>query len=100
MRIAQRIAKAFERLEPWDLRVGDIWLHPKQVEELRGEPVYDPIAHRCLRDEFIKIKGAPFVGTIYGARVFASEIVPENHIAIAPAGLEAILTDKSACMPF
>lgn len=103
MSIVDRLCKAFERIEQWDMRVGDIWLHPKQVAELEAEKndaAYDRIAQKCVRDAFIELKGAPFVGSFLGARVFESEIVVENHVALVPSGFDAKLTGSEGCTPF
>jgi hypothetical protein len=98
--VAERLGKAFGRLEQWDLRVRDVWLHPKQIAELKGSKAYDPVADRQLRDFFIKLRGASYVGMIYGARVFESDAVLEDHVVLAPDGLDAKIEGSAACMPF
>lgn len=98
--IIERLDGAFKRLEQWDLHVGDVWLHPNQVVELAGEPAFDLISSLRVRDAFLESKGAPYVGMLFGARVFSSVIVVENHVVLVPVGLDAKLTDGAACMPF
>jgi hypothetical protein len=101
-KVSDRLVVIFHWIEQWDLRVGDLWLHPKQVVELDAEQSlgFDKIASARVRDSFLDSKGAPYVGIYAGARVFASELVVENHVVAVPDGLDAKLIDKAACMPF
>jgi hypothetical protein len=36
----------------------------------------------------------------FGARVFESEIVPENHVGILPDDWDAKLVGRAGCRPF
>ena len=99
--VVERLKKVFEWVEQWDLRVGDLWLHPKQVGELNalGHPGWDKVCSARVRQAFLEDKGALYVGMIFGARVFESEKVPEDHVAVVPADLDAKLVGSAACRP-
>ena len=100
--IIDRLKKVFEWIEERDMRVGELWLHPKQVKELEGagDLFMDRIAQRAVREAYLESKGALHVGVLWGARVFQTEKVVENHVAALPDGWEARLLDSTACMPF
>jgi hypothetical protein len=101
MSIVVRIHQTFERLEQWDLRVGTVWLNPKQILELAADRsgAWDPIWDRHVRDIYIPQRGAPLAGMLFGANVHASPIVPENHIGVIPAGFDGRITGPEGCMP-
>jgi hypothetical protein len=98
--ILVRLRDAFNRLEQWDMRVGDVWLHPSQVEELRKHVEFDRISSFRVERAFVESKGALYKGMLFGARVFESEIVPVNHVGLVSDGWESKLTDRAGCMPF
>lgn len=100
--IIERLKKVFTWIEERDLRVGELWLHPKQVEELvvANPEGWDRIAQRAVIQGYVEEKGALYVGLLWGAQVFQSEIVVEDHVAALPTGWRARLLDSTACMPF
>ncbi len=100
--IVERLRKVFGWIEERDMRVGELWLHPKQVVELieSKDPGWDRIAQRAVRDGFLESKGALHVGLLWGARVFETEKVVEDHVAALPDGWEAKLIGSAGCMPF
>jgi hypothetical protein len=102
MNIVERLKKVFEWIERMDLRVGDIWLNPKQVAELEAEkhPGYDKIADGRVRDAYLELKGAKCVAYLWGARVFDTDMVPEDHVGALPSDWDAKLTGSAGCMPF
>lgn len=89
-----RLCAAFQSMESWDLRVGYIWLNPKDTRTIK--PLIDPVSslrtHRLISGKF----GAVFAGHCFGALVFASDLIPVGHIALAPDGMEAKITSSSA----
>jgi len=100
--IIERLKKVFTWIEERDLRVGELWLHPKQIAELieSKDPGWDKVASLYVREETKKWRGAPLVGLLYGANVYESEIVVEDHVVALPSGLDVKLIDSTACMPF
>ena len=103
MSILDRIGKAFEPIEQWDMRVGDVWLNPKQVAELAGLPEFDRV--HPVRDVIIDpprelASGARYVGMLFNARVFESSLVPEDQVGLIPAGWEAKLIGPEGCRSF
>lgn len=100
--IIERLKKVFTWIEERDLRVGELWLHPKQVVELNESKDigWDRVASHHVREETKKQKGAPLVGFLYGANVYESEIVVADHVVALPSGLDVKLLDSTACMPF
>lgn len=103
MSILDRIGKAFEPIEQWDMRVGDVWLNPKQVAELAGLPEFDRV--HPVRDVIIDpprelASGARYVGMLFNARVFESPLVPEDQVGLIPAGWEAKLIGPEGCRSF
>lgn len=99
--IIERLKGVFTWIEQMDMRVGELWLHPKQVIELEeaGDPGWDKIHQRAVKLAYLESKGALHVGLLWGARVFQSEKVVEDHVAALPDGWEAKLIDRCACMP-
>lgn len=102
MNIAERLKKVFEWIELRDLRVGELWLHPKQIAELEAEEVsgYDEVAQAVVRDAYLESKGARLMGYLWGARVFESAMVVENHVGALPDDWDAKLLGSAGCMPF
>lgn len=100
MNIIPRLADAFGWYEEKDVRIGDVWLHPVHIAELKGESDFDQISSLRVREAFLDSKGALYVGMIFGARVFESTLVMEDHVVLVPDGLEAKLLDRSAGMSF
>lgn len=102
MDIIERLKKVFAWIEERDMRVGELWLHPAQVKELdeAKDPGWDRNAQMSVIRFYLDTKGAPYVGVLWGARVFESKIVVEDHVAALPDGWEAKLVDTPACMPF
>jgi hypothetical protein len=102
MSILDRIGKAFEPIEQWDMRVGDVWLNPKQVAELAGLPEFDRVhpVRDVVIDYYEKTSGARYVGMLFNARVFESPLVPEDQVGLIPAGWEAKLIGPEGCRSF
>jgi hypothetical protein len=100
--IVGRLVKVFEWIEQRGMRVGDVWLHPKQAQELfvRHPDVFDREVEPKILRYYAELKGATLLGYIFGARVFESEIVVENHVGIIPDGWDAKLVDSAGCTPF
>jgi hypothetical protein len=100
--IIERLRNVFGWIEERDMRVCELWLHPKQVAELdaSNNPGWDRVNQRAVMRAYLDTKGAINVGFLWGALVFESEIVVENHVAALPDGWEARLVNSSACMPF
>lgn len=100
--IIERLKKVYGWIEERDMRVGEVWLHPKQVAELiaAGDPGWDRINQKAVIELYLESKGALHVGLLWGARVFQTEKVVEDHVAALPDGWEAKLIDSTACMPF
>jgi hypothetical protein len=93
------ISRAFRVIEENDLRVGAIWLNPREVSALEtsARAHYDKVNDPRVRRSHMATVGAPFEGMIFGAKVFSSGVVVPGHIAILPDGFEARLVDSSAC---
>jgi hypothetical protein len=103
MDIIERLKKVFGWIEERDLRVGELWLHPRQVAELEAakDPGWDKVVSRAVQQMAAEAKGgALYVALLWGAAVYQSEMVVEDHCAALPAGWSAKLIDSSACMPF
>jgi hypothetical protein len=101
--IIERLKKVFGWIEERDMRVGELWLHPKQVAELEAanDPGWDKVASRVVQQMVAETKGgALYVALLWGASVYQSEMVIEDHVAALPDGWNAKLIDSSACMPF
>lgn len=81
-------------LETWDLRIGDIYLHPACVDLVKNAPDFDRTADLFVRQAFPGLEGY-----LFGMRVFSSDIVPEEHIAMIPDGIEGRLVSSAACIP-
>jgi hypothetical protein len=102
LNIIDRLKEVWGWVEHRDLRVGEIWLHPKQVAELAAtkDPGWDAIAMLAVREMFLETKGGLYVGMLWGAQVFESGIIVEDHVVALPTGLFVKLIDSSACMRF
>jgi hypothetical protein len=100
--IIKRLKEVFAWMERRDLRVGELWLHSNQVNELveAKDPGWDRVAQRAVLMGYLESKGALNVGFLWGACVFEAEIVPENHVGVIPDGWEAKLIDPAGCFPF
>ncbi len=100
--IIERMKGVFGWIEQWDMRVGELWLHPKQVEELNAanDPGWDRVAQRAVVEAYREEKGALLIGYLWGAYVFQSEIVVPDHVVALPTGLQVKLLDSTACRPF
>lgn len=100
--IIERVKKVFEWIELRDLRVGELWLNPKQTGELNDSKHsgYDKIADLRVRDAYLELKGARLVAHLWGARVFESDMVPEDHVGALPDDWDAKLIGSAGCMPF
>jgi hypothetical protein len=100
--IVRRLIRVFEGVEQLGMRVGDVWLHPKQAKELLvgHADVFDREVDPQILRHYIELKGATLLGYIFGARVFESEIVPENHVGAIPDDWDARLVGSAGCMPF
>jgi len=91
MTLLEKLKARFEWLEREDLRVGLLYLNPKEIAELKGHEEFDPCASKQLRDLGIR-------GYLWGTTVFESELVPENHVCIVQDGLKVELVDRAACV--
>ncbi len=91
--LLHKLKARFEWLEREDLRVGRLYLNPKEIAELEkvGLENYDRVNMRQLRELGIR-------GALWGATVYESDIVPENHVCILQDGLEVTLIDRAACV--
>jgi hypothetical protein len=97
--LKQALLREFEWLEDRDLRVGTIFLNPKQVTALSGLPDFD-LLHPSNRRAFMKTDPQPGInwGTLWGAQVRSCKAVPENHAAIVPDGMVLADLDGAACV--
>jgi hypothetical protein len=100
--IIDRLIKVFGWIEERDLRVGQLWLNPKQIEQLNEShhAGWDKVASYHVREETRKLKGAPLVGFFLGAEVYESETVVAEHVVALPSGLDVKLLDGTGAMPF
>ncbi len=92
------ISRAFRAIEMCDLRVGAIWLHPREILTLGTDApgFFDKVNDPRVKASYMDVVGAPFEGLLFGAKVFSSEVVVPGHIAILPDGFQAKLTDSCA----
>lgn len=92
MTLLDKLRARFEWLEREDLRVGLLYLNAGQIAEL-GEhrQDFDVCATRQLREAGIR-------GALWGATVFESDLVPDNHVCIVQDGLDVKLVDGAACV--
>jgi hypothetical protein len=100
--IVERLRGVFGWVEERGMRVGDVWLHPNQAKELLvgHVEVFDrETVPQQLRNA-IETKGGVLLGYIFGARVYQSEIIVENHVALVPDGWDVKLLQGASCMPF
>jgi hypothetical protein len=100
--IVERLRAAFGWVEERGMYVGDVWLHPNQGKELFvGHPeVFDREVCDVLLRAVVEKKRAVLLGYIFGARVFQSENILENHVALVPDGWDVKMLDRASCMPF
>ncbi len=59
MNIIERLKKVFGWIEERDMRVGELWLHPKQIVELieAKDPGWDRINQRAVIQGYLESKG-------------------------------------------
>ena len=93
--LLRQVVKSFEHIEKMGLRVGDMYLHLNDVRLLETDSTHLD----RVEDSRTKSAMPGIVGYLYGARVFESELVPEEHIALIPDGIEGRLVDSAACVP-
>jgi hypothetical protein len=100
--IVERLKTVFRWVESRDLCVEELWLNRRQIEELNcsEEPGWDRINQRAVILAYLETKGGLYLGMLWCARVYGSELVPEDHVAVMPRGFEAKLIDRSGCQPF
>jgi hypothetical protein len=91
--LLHQIGESFKWVEGMDLRVGDLYLNPNDVRLIGRHSAFDRIASWQVLSAFPGL-----VGHLYGVRVFESSIVPEEHIALIPDGIEGKLVDSAACI--
>lgn len=92
MTLIDKLKGRFEWLEREDLRVGMLYLNPKEIAELETEPKeFDRNNMKALRVTGLR-------GHLWGAAVIESTLVPEGHVCIVQDGLEAVLVDRAACV--
>jgi hypothetical protein len=91
--LLHQIGESFKWVESMDLRVGDLYLNPNDVRLIGKDLNLDRIASWQVKAAFPGL-----VGVLFGVRVFESDIVPEEHIALIPDGIEGKLVDSAACI--
>lgn len=88
-----QIQAAIRRFENLDIRVGAVWLNPKEADAVSDAPtVFDKIGNRAVLEAMPGI-----IGVLWGVLVFESDIVPPGCIAVLPDGFEAKLRGREAC---
>jgi len=98
--LRKSLVEWFGWMETAGLRVGQVWLHPGEVEVLMGDREhFDPVSDTRVRDAHLETVGAPLVGFFFGAMVFSSELVVPGHMALLPDGFQARLVEGTACVP-
>ena len=100
--VVARLVKVFEWLEAQGLRVGSIWLNPKQARELfvGHRDVFDREVDPIILRHHVVTKGATLLGYLFGALVFEADLVPYNHVGAIPEDWDAKLLGSAGCMPF
>ena len=100
--IIERLRKVFLRVGEMDQAVGDVWLHPKQIQELHAsrDPGWDRIHSGFVMTMNLETRGGLYIGMLWGAQVYQSEVVPEDHCAVVPRGFEAKLVSPEGCRLF
>ena len=92
--ILDRLVDRFRWLEREDLRVGTIYLREEDILELEKYPSdYDKI---CVMD----LLEAGFKGSLWGAQVKVSDVVPPGRLCIIQEGLEVKSISAEACVTF
>lgn len=93
--LLDKLKARFEWLEREDLRVGLLYLNPREIAELyehHRKNEFDVCAVKQLREAGIR-------GYLWGVTVLESELVPPGRVCIMQDGLEVKLVDASACVP-
>lgn len=85
-----KIVDKFAWMESQMMRVGTIFLNPRDILRLPTDQ-FDKTTHK----EHLAIG---IHGSLWGADVIASDVVPDGHAALAPAGMRATIEDADACM--
>ena len=98
--LMKSVLEVFDWIQKMDLRVGSIWRPPREVAVLEegGTPFFDRVNDPRVRDAYLETVGSPYVGILFGALVFSSEVVVPGHGAILPHGFEARLVEGTACI--
>ena len=84
----------FEWLEKAGLRVGSIYLSQADIRTLEDAP---PM--HFDRVDILELRRTGLRGSLWGAHVFESDLVPARHVAVLPDGFEGKLVDTAACVP-
>lgn len=101
MVLREALLREFQWLEDRDLRVGTIFLNPKQITTLSGLAGADfDMLHPSNRRAFMKTDPQPGInwGMMWGAQIRACKAVPEGHAAIVPEGMTLADLDGTACV--
>jgi hypothetical protein len=87
-------------IESYDRVVRSIYLNKAEINLLLTRAdVFDPAACREVVRHLSQEYGAEFIGYLYGAIVFQSEMVPEWHAIIFQDGIIARIIDPTAALP-
>jgi len=99
--LREALLREFQWLENRNLRVGTVFLNPKEIETLSGLAGADfDMLDPSNRRAFMKIDPQPGInwGMLWGAQIRACKAVPENHAAIIPDGMVLADLDGPACI--
>ena len=86
--LLEKVGDAFAWIERMNLRVGEIWLHPDEAAVLkteRGE--FDAICSWNVKQATKRPEQhGEYIGMLWGAKVFESDLVVPQHICAVPDG--------------
>lgn len=100
MNIVTKIRETLDCYEALGLKIASIWLNSSQVRELYHYlEVFDASVSSMLIQHLAE-QGKFLVGVIFGVRVFSSNVIPVEHIAVLPEGFEGRLISHEAATPF
>jgi len=104
--ISERLEDVFKWIESRDLRVGELWLHPRDIDDLNQESPagWDRVASFVVERWHADSKGALLTGFLWGAEVLTPTAEPcpivRNHVIALPTGLHVRILDGTGAQPF
>jgi hypothetical protein len=91
------LADCFAYFEKDGLNVGSVFLNPKDILALRSQAAKWTMVGNPLFAETQFPDMGKFVGWIWGAKVFETDVVPPGRVCLLPEGVRGKPTSAASC---